>query len=286
MSVELLLTAVSPAGGAAAPGVAAGWAPLSAASLTSAGSCAVNNTSLNQHRGNREVSTAMQTVWFVQNWDVQTTRISAFKLPIPCLGCLFCWTVKAEQSKHLNHWTNKAGQREHSQSWRHAWKQTWPGATRLLHPVHACHASECDDANFHCRKFRLDSLRCSTMSWSYSSSAVWNTEETLWMQSWYLQESRVGSTHQWSKQQDLSNLCIFGKRMTFWNKRIYPTFSTSLAAFPKALRLEISSTRNIAFILKNNCHGNATSYNVAATNPNISSHTNDTWIALLVLGPS
>lgn len=73
MSVELLLTAVSPAGGAAAPGVAAGWAPLSAASLTSAGSCAVNNTSLNQHRGNREVSTAMQTVWFV-------SRIEMFKL--------------------------------------------------------------------------------------------------------------------------------------------------------------------------------------------------------------
>lgn len=81
-------------------------------------------------------STAMQTVWFVQNWDVQTTSRSAFKLPIPCLGCLFCWTVKAEQSKHLNHWTSKAGESDRSQSWRHAWKQTWPGATRLLHPVH------------------------------------------------------------------------------------------------------------------------------------------------------
>lgn len=50
VSVELLPTAVSPVGGAAAPAVAACCVALSAASLTSAGSCTVNNASLNQHR--------------------------------------------------------------------------------------------------------------------------------------------------------------------------------------------------------------------------------------------
>lgn len=56
----------------------------------------------------------------------------------------------------------------------------------------------------------------------------------------------------------IRQICVsLVKRMTFWNERIYPTFSTSLAAFPKALELQISSTRNIAFILKNNCRGNA-----------------------------
>lgn len=41
VSVVLLLAAVSPAGCAAAPAVTAGWTPLSAASLASAGSCTV-----------------------------------------------------------------------------------------------------------------------------------------------------------------------------------------------------------------------------------------------------
>lgn len=49
VSVELLLTAVSPVGSTAAPAVTAGWNPLSVASLTSAGSYTFNNSSLNQH---------------------------------------------------------------------------------------------------------------------------------------------------------------------------------------------------------------------------------------------
>lgn len=49
VSTELLLTAVSPVGGTAAPAVTAGWTPLSVASFASAGSYTVNNSPLNQH---------------------------------------------------------------------------------------------------------------------------------------------------------------------------------------------------------------------------------------------